>query len=469
MGQYAVKGRACARLMRAAALALGLLGTGLTGIAWAAQDPGASATWVGTWGTAPAPAPQNEQLQTFRDQTLRLIVHTSVGGSRVRIRLSNEFGATPLRLGAVRVGLRKAGAEVVAGSERGVTFGGQGAVTLAPGAPALSDPIELAVPAMADLAVSLYLPDQVQAQTVHSAAFQTSYVSTAGDHTAKASLPVERSIQSWPFLTEVDVDGGPARAALVTFGDSITDGSTTTKDTNRRWPDVFAMRLLGRPGDHGAAGAVGVVNRGIGGNRLLRDPASWPPFGKAALARFDRDVLATAGVKYLVVLIGINDIGHPGAGAPASETVTAQELIAGYRQLIARAHDKGVKVFGATLTPFKGTTFANYYSAAKDAVREEVNRWIRTGGEFDGVIDFDLAVRDPAQPSQMLAAYDSGDHLHPNDQGMRAMAQAVPLELFQAARQEQRAKAPSGATRARPQAPAARGKAQGATAATPAS
>jgi lysophospholipase L1-like esterase len=396
--------------------------------------------WVGTWGTAPAGPPLAAQTQTFSNQTLRLIVHTTIGGTRVRIRISNELGTAPLRIGEAHVALRQGGAGIAAGSDRALTFSGSTGITIPPGAPVLSDPVDLAVPALSDLAVSLHLPETVQATTIHGSAFQTNYVSLPGNFTGAATLPTERTITSWPFLTEVDVDA-PGSAAIVALGDSITDGANTTLDTNRRWPDLLALRLQTTrdlaAAPNGVASLLApnarlsVINRGIGGNRLLRDPGEQPLFGRAALARFDRDVLATAGVRTMIVLIGINDIGHPGTGTiPASEAVTAQDLIAGYRQLIARAHAKGIAVYGATLTPFEGTVFPGYYTPEKEQVRQAVNNWIRSGDEFDGVIDFERAVRDPAHPTRMLPAYDSGDHLHPNDLGMQAMANAIPLQLF---------------------------------------
>jgi len=412
----------------------------------------ASQQWVGTWGTAPAGPPLPAATQTFTDQTLRLIVHTSIGGKQVRIRVSNELGSTPLRIGAAHIALRQAGADIVAGSDRALTFSGATSITVPAGAPVLSDPVDLGVPALGDLAVSLYLPGEVQATTIHGSAFQTNYVSLPGNFTASATLPTQRTITSWPFLTEVDVSA-PGAGAIVTLGDSITDGAVTTVDANRRWPDLLALRLqttrdsasggagraaAAQAGPSAAAPALralnsrlGVVNRGIGGDRLLRDPGEQPLFGRAALVRFDRDVLATSGLRHLIVLIGINDIGHPGTGTiPATDTVTAQDLIAGYRQLIARAHAKGIPVYGATLTPFEGTVFPGYYTPEKEAVRQAVNNWIRGSDEFDAVIDFDRAVRDPANPTRMLPTYDSGDHLHPNDLGMQAMANAIPLELF---------------------------------------
>ncbi|GAB3392245.1 SGNH/GDSL hydrolase family protein [Massilia agri] len=397
-------------------------------IAFTSQPAGAQSWqnehWLGAWGTAPAGPPPDTSLQTFTDQTLRLIVHTSIGGNRVRIRVSNELGSTPLTIGAARIGLRAAGSDVAAGTDRALTFGGRSFVTIPPGAPALSDPVELNVPPLSDLAVSLYLPGTVQATTVHQLALQTNYVSLPGNFTAAPTLPVQRTIQVWPFLTEVDVDSlGPT---IVTLGDSITDGTRSTLDTNNRWPDWLARRLqTERDPVLGINARFGVVNRGISGNRLLGNSPNTLA-GRSAQERFDRDVLATAGVRYLVILIGINDIGNSSATNP----VTAEDLIAGYRQLILRARAKGISVIGATLTPFEG---AGYYSPEKEVVRQAVNNWIRNNDEFDAVIDFDRATRDPAHPTRLLPAYDSGDHLHPNDLGYQAMGNAVPLSLFRSA------------------------------------
>jgi lysophospholipase L1-like esterase len=377
--------------------------------------------WTGTWGTAPAGPPPAANLQTFTDQTLRLIVHTSIGGNRVRIRVSNEFGTTPLIIGAARIGVRATGSDVAPGTDRALTFSGNTSITIPAGAPVLSDPVELNVPALGDLAISLYLPGTVEANTIHNTALQTNYVSLPGNFTAAATLPVQRTITFWPFLTEVDVDrAGPS---IVTLGDSITDGTRSTVDTNNRWPDWLARRLQTvRDPVIGANGRLGVVNRGISGNRLLSDAPNLLA-GRSILERFDRDVLATSGVRYMTLMIGINDIGN----SPNTNPIPAADLIAGYRQVIARAHAKGIAVFGATLTPFEG---AGYYSPEKEVVRQAVNNWIRSSDEFDGVIDFDLATRDPSHPTRFLPAYDSGDHLHPNDLGYQAMGNAVPLTLF---------------------------------------
>lgn len=406
-----------------------LLGSAMLAAAIALPHPASAQSWTtehwtGTWGTAPAGPPPEASLQTFTDQTLRLIVHTSTGGNRVRIRLSNELGSTPLTVGAARIGLRAGGSDVAAGTDRPLSFGGRAFVTIPPGAPVLSDPVELNVPPLSSLAVSLYLPGTVQATTVHQLALQTNYVSLPGNFTAAPTLPVQRTIQVWPFLTEVDVDtAGPA---IVTLGDSITDGTRSTPDTNNRWPDWLARRLqTERDPILGINARFGVVNRGISGNRLLSNSPNTLA-GRSAQERFDRDVLASAGVRYLVVLIGINDIGNSSPANP----VTADDLIAGYRQLIHRAHAKGISVIGATLTPFEG---AGYYSPEKEVVRQAVNNWIRNNDEFDAVIDFDRVTRDPAHPTRLLPAFDSGDHLHPNDLGYQAMGNAVPLSLFRSA------------------------------------
>lgn len=374
--------------------------------------------WTASWGAAPAGPPPDASLHGFNDQTLRLIVRSSVGGNRVRIRLSNELGAAPLRIGAARIGLRAQGSDLAPGTDRALTFGGHAGVTIPAGAPALSDPVELNLPPLAHVAVSLYLPGAVQATTVHSQARQTGYVSPSGDHTASASLPVQRTITAWPFLTALEVDG--ATGAIVVLGDALTDGARSSNDANRRWTDVLARRLHD---ERNAAGRPGVINRGIGGNRLLRDDPANPLAGRSALARFERDVLATSGVRRLVLMVGIEDIGNSSAADP----VTLEELVTGYRQLIARAHAARIAVVGATLAPFEG---AALYSIEKDALRQAVNAWIRSSGEFDAVFDADRVLRDPARPSRLLPAYDSGDHLHPNDRGHAALGEAMPLDLL---------------------------------------
>lgn len=397
--------------------------TAATSVPPAAAQTWTTEGWGATWGAAPAgpPPAAYQQYYSVANQTVRLIVRTSISGTRVRIRLSNELGTTPLRIGAANIGLRSSGATIVAGSGRVLTFGGQRSVTIPAGAPALSDPVALTVPAMADLAVSLFLPGTVPVSTLHDLALQTSYVSTPGDFTASTAIPVQRNIGWWPVLTEVDVaSSGPV---VVAVGDSITDGLRSTANTNRRWPDYLARRLQAAGG---ANARIGVVNRGIAANRLLVQTPTNLLAGQSLANRFGRDVLSTPGVKSVIVLIGINDIGYSSSSAP----VTAADLIEGYRQLISRAHARGISVLGATLLPFEGSA---YYSATKNGVRQSLNNWIRGSGELDGVIDFDAVMRDPSRPTRLLPGYDSSDHLHPNDLGYQAMANAVPLTLVSAA------------------------------------
>lgn len=383
--------------------------------AWASQ------LWVGTWGAGPAGPPLDTASTVVNKQTVRLIVHTSTAGSRVRIRLSNEMGSSTLQIGGAHVALRVAGsASIVAGSDRTLTFSGNPTIVVPAGTPVLSDPVDLAVPALSDLAISLYFPVQTRVTTVHSMATQDSYVSTTGNFVGSSTFPVQGTIEQWPFLVEVDVTGKIGGGAIITLGDSITDGLRSNGNSNNRWPDWLARRLQASSGAN-----LGVVNRGIAGNRLLSNPQVGSLAGRAALERFDRDVLATAGARYLIVLIGINDLINSSSSAP----LTSDDLIAGYRQLIARAHARGISVIGATVTPFQD---ADYYSADKDLVRQAANNWIRSSGQFDGVLDFDALLRDPANPRRLAPSYDSGDHLHPNNLGYQLMGNAVPLTLFTA-------------------------------------
>jgi len=411
--------------------------SGWAGLAAAAGDAGlasAPARWVGTWAAAPQPAFPGPPAR-YDDRTLRLIVHTSLGGARVRIRVSNTYGRTPLHVGAAHLALRRGGTEIDAATDRALRFAGRPDVVIAPGATVVSDAVDLAVPALADLAVSLHLSGRAPATTVHALAQATGYV-VRGDATGAARLPTAQPIDAWPFLTGVDVasaDGATA-AAVVVFGDSWVDGDGSTPDANARWPDALAAALQ-RAG--GACARVAVLNEGLIGNRLLhgspvRHGPGAPDFGAAlgasGLARFDRDVLGQAGVRAVIVHLGTNDIGFEGGVAPAGETVTAAALIAGYRELIARAHRAGLQAIGSTLTPVEGVTLLpNYDTKAKDALREQVNAWIRGSGEFDAVVDLDRALRDPAHPARLAAAFASPDHLHANDAGYAAAAAALPL------------------------------------------
>jgi lysophospholipase L1-like esterase len=389
----------------------------------AARAAASAQAWCATWGTAPAGPPAAASAMSYANQTLRLIVHTSIGGSKARVRFTNEMGSSALRIGAASIGLRGSGASLVAGSVRNLTFGGRSFATIPAGAPLVSDQVDLAVPALADLAISIWLPDSVQGSTVHDMAVQAGYVSPAGNYATTPALPLQQTISCWPFLAEVDVLPDAGARAIVTLGDSITDGARSSGNLNRRWPDWLARRLQQEcvPGSP----PVAVVNRGISGNCILTDFANALIAGHDCLERFDRDVLATTGAGWLFALIGINDIVY----SPSANTISADELAAGYQQLIARAHLAGLRAIGATLTPFGGQA---YYTPAREAARQQVNAWIRGSGAWDGVVDFDLALRDPAQTNRLNPAYDSGDHLHPNDAGYQAMAQAVPLNLFTA-------------------------------------
>jgi lysophospholipase L1-like esterase len=367
--------------------------------------------WVGTWSASPQAASGAVLLD---GRTLRQVVRVSIGGTQVRVRLSNAYGASALHIGAVHVGISTAGAAIAAGTDRMLMFNGAESLVIPAGALAISDPVTLRVPAGGDLAVSLYVVGNDAAATEHTLGLQTTYISPEGDFSGADALPTAATTQSYYFLTGVEVDAAASSRAIVTLGDSITDGLHSTADANRRWPDRLAERLRARQG----GGRVAVLNAGISGNRILHNTK-----GTNASARLDRDVLVQSGARYLIVLEGINDIGIPGSA-------TADEIIAGHRQIIDRAHAMGLKVYGGTLTPFQAFMPGIYYTADGEAMRQIVNQWIRTGKAYDAVIDFDKAIRDPADPAVIRPAYDSGDHLHPNDAGYRAMADAVDLSLF---------------------------------------
>jgi len=393
----------------------------LIGCATGRQGGLNSEHWVATWGASPVAVVANGQA--FNNQTVRLIVHATLGGDQVRVRIANTFGSQALQIGAASVALQESGATVVADSNRTLKFSGRGSVSIPPGAVMVSDPITLAVPVQRTLAVSIFFPKDTGPATAHPGANQMSYLSSGNAVASNDAQQFAATLATWPFLAGVEVHSDLSARAIVTFGDSITDGYKSTVGANRRWPDFLSARLV-------AAGRkVGVVNQGISGNRLLHDSAAGQPrFGPNALSRFDRDALSVSGASHVVVLIGINDIGMGNAARNPQEVIAADDLIAGYRQLIVRAHAQGLKVIGATLTPFTG---AAYYSDEGEQKRQAVNAWIRAGKEFDGVIDFDLATRDPAKPAQLLATYDSGDHLHPSDAGYKAMAESISLSVFE--------------------------------------
>lgn len=372
--------------------------------------PAVAAPPAGGRGGFPAPV-------TISNQTIRQIVRVSVGGDRLRVVLSNAFGTAPIEIGAAHVALRDRDSAIEPSSVKPVTFGGHAAGKILPGATIVSDAIDLSVPAISDLVVDLYLPGELgtgpSPVTTHNGASQTNYLSATGNHSGQSTMTVERTTGAWFLLARVEVAAPAGAGALVAFGDSITDGARSTADMNSRWPDYLARRLAARRGS-----AMGVLNAGISGNQVLGDGA-----GVSALARFDRDVLMQTGVTHVIIMEGINDIGI----ARANPTPSAADLIAGHKQLIERARARGLKVYGATLTPFEG---AAYYTAEGEAKRQALNQWIRTSGAYDGVIDFDEVTRDPAAPTRFLPAYDSGDHLHPGDAGYKAMGEAIDLRLF---------------------------------------
>ena len=347
-----------------------------------------------------------------------MIAHTSIGGHRVRIELSNAFGSAPLVIGAAHIAMRGQDSAVVPATDRTVMFGGRPTVSIPPGATEISDPVALDLPAVSDLAVSIYIAGTAATDTMHAVGLHTTYISKEGDTTAAPAMADATTAQSFYFLTNVDVAAPADAAAIVTFGDSITDGAVSTPNTDRSWPSFLARRLAANGGTN-----IAVLNQGISGNRLLRDGA-----GVSALARFDRDVLVQPGVKWLTIMEGINDIGLGSLPTtPVSDTVAADDLIAALKQMIERAHEHGIKVIGATLTPYEG---AAYYSEGGEQTRMTVNQWIRSGGAFDAVVDFDAVTRDPEHPKQFRAGFNNGDHLHPNDAGYEAMANAIDLSIF---------------------------------------
>lgn len=395
--------------------------------------------WVATWASAmletnipaapaaapvaagapAAAAPKPAPLRSFNNQTVRMVVNTSIPGRSVRVELSNTFGKGRLKIGSAHLALHDKDAAIIPASDRTLTFSGSPAAIIPAGAVILSDPVDLAVPATGDLVVSVYLPEDSGPPTQHGTGLHTTYISGAGNFAGQTTFAAERTTNSWYFLSGVHVLAPADTRVVVAFGDSITDGATSTNDTNASWPSVLARRLQ-------AAGmkSVAVVNQGISGNRVVRDGT-----GANALARFDRDVLAQPGVKWVVIMEGINDIGQGSrTGAAADAAVTAEELIAAYRQMAARAHERGIRVIGATLTPYEG---AAYYSPAGEMMRSAVNDWIRTSGVYDAVFDFDAVTRDPSNPKHFRTEFNIRDNLHPNDTGYAAMADSIDLAVFQ--------------------------------------
>lgn len=383
--------------------------------------------WVSTWTTANA---ASELPSEFANQTIREVVHTTIGGSTLRLRLSNTFGPHAIRFDAVFIGMQQEGPALVRGSNHQVTFGGNRSISIPEGAEVLSDPVPFVLGPEQNLMISLFTAGETGPATVHGSAFETNYISGAGNFAAQegrngfAETSGSKTTGSWYFLSAVEVLAPAGANAVVILGDSITDGASTRPDKNERWTDVLARRLLANHME------IAVLNAGIGGNRVLTTSPCW---GQNALARLGRDVLAQAGIEAVILFEGTNDIGQP--DAPASDVnpcrsrtqVTADEIIAGYKQIIARTRARRLKIFSATILPYQGI---GGWTAAGEAKRAAVNQWIRTSGAFDAVIDFDSALRDPANPLRLAPQYDSGDHLHPGPSGHEAMGNAVDLALF---------------------------------------
>lgn len=384
--------------------------------------------WVDTWTAAQqmprviAAAPNSAApavVSSVSNQTVRMIVRSTIGGRRLRAEFANTYGTAPLEIGSAHIAVRSKDSGIRTETDKALKVNGKTAFTIPPGGVMFTDPLDFDVAQLADLAVSVYVPGNAALLTQHSLGLHSTYISKAGDASSQAAIADPVTTQSWYWLAGIEVMAPANTSAIVAFGDSITDGFRSTADTNRMWPAVLAERFLGA----GGSPRFAVVNEAISGNQVLHDGA-----GVNALARFDHDVMARAGVQWLIILEGINDIGRGlgPAGTPAL-AVTADDIIGAHRQMIERAHSRGIKVAGATLTPYEG---AAYNSEKGEAVRSSVNQWIRTGGAYDAVIDFDATTRNPSHPTQFRPEFDSGDHLHPNDAGYKAMADSIDLTLF---------------------------------------
>jgi lysophospholipase L1-like esterase len=374
--------------------------------------------WVGTWTVAPAPA----DGVAFSNVTLRMNGRVSLGGKVLRVRLSNAHGTQPLAIGAAHIGLRASGAAIVPGTNRKLTFGGSCAASIATGSLLISDPVELDVLPLGDIAVTMHLPGDLPASFGITGRYArvTNYISPLGNFADTDDMPVGRITDDWYVVGGVDVLAEQGTGGVVALGDSLTDGNIATHDAWANWPSQLARRLAARGGGR----PMGVMNQGLGGNRILHDIR-----GDSGLRRFDRDVLAQPGVTHVIVLLGTNDLRN--RWAKPEEEANAPAMIAGLKQLALRAQARGIKIFGGTLTPFENETFLpGAWNPARERVRQEVNAWIRTGGAFDAVIDFDAGVRDPEHPTAMLPKWDCGDHLHQSDAGYNHMGDIIDLGLF---------------------------------------
>lgn len=407
------------------ALFIAILYAGCVLLGNAKSHPVASA-WVGSWAASQQlPEPNNAlDPNDLREATLRQIVHLSVGGKMLRVHVSNAFGTTPLHLTSVHIAhpLSTSESKIDHATDKALTFAGAGDVVIPPGAEYISDALNYPVAALSDVAISLHLDVLPERQTGHPGSRATSYLAN-GDVVAASDLPDAKKVEHWYWIAGVDVNAAKNSAAIVVLGDSITDGHGATTNGNDRWPDVLARRLQADPRTR----TLGVLNQGIGGNHLLTDG-----LGPNALARIDRDILAQTGVRYLIVLEGVNDLGklaREGEVPRGDHDALVQQMIGAYAQIIVRVHTRGIMVIGATILPYVGSDY--YHPApANEADRLAVNKWIRDPGHFDAVIDFDRLTADPTHPDRLLPAYDSGDHLHPSAVGYRAMGDAVPLALF---------------------------------------
>ena len=392
--------------------------------------------WIAAWAASPqssAPNPK-QPLLNLKDQTVRERVRVSIGGAQICIRLSNEYGGTPLLIGSLTVAAPTNPAGIKPETIHTVTFGGRNSVTIPAGAALLSDPVSFKVVSGSEISISIYFPQRVATPTLHHLALKRAIVSPRGDHTHDEKIDSGATSRASIAISAVLVPAQPSQRLIVAFGDSVTDGDQSTVDADRNWPSDLIRRLQSIR----ESSNVAVVNEGIVGNRLLSDCfiPSAGCYAVSGLARFDRDALALPGVTHIVLLEGANDICFPGVKlgdgylADPADVRTPEDLIAGYRQLISRTHARGIKLIAATITPFEGAEFPGYSSAPKEVTRQTVNKWIRTSNSFDGVIDFDAVLRDPDHPSRLLARFASEDHLHPNDVGYQAMADAIDLTLF---------------------------------------